>query len=132
MAEGCNLVLVGVGTTVDQSELVTTGMVDAAEMRDIARSGGVGEMLGHFFQSNGKVVDTDLTRRTVTLPLDALKSRRIIAVAGGEMKVAGLRAVLASGLVSGLITDERTARAIMDLLRAAPTDGPAPAMETAT
>ena len=41
-------------------------------------------------------------------------SRRIVAIAGGAMKVAAIRAVLASGLLAGLITDERTARAIVD------------------
>jgi hypothetical protein len=33
------------------------------------------------------------------------------------MKVAAIRAVLASGLLTGLITDERTARAIVDTAR---------------
>jgi DNA-binding transcriptional regulator LsrR (DeoR family) len=33
-------------------------------------------------------------------------------VAGGKIKVPAIRAVLASGHLSGLITDERTARAL--------------------
>jgi erythritol transport system ATP-binding protein len=114
LARGCDLILVGIGTTVPQAELVTTGMVEAEEMAAIAGAGGVGEMLGHFFDAAGRPVDSELTRRIVTQPLEALRGRRSVAGAGGAIKVDAIRAVLASGLLSGLITDERTARAIME------------------
>ncbi len=71
-------------------------------------------MLGHFFDEDGQPVASKLTKRIVTQSLDTLKNRRIVAVAGGAIKVAAIRAVLASGLLDGLITDERTARAIME------------------
>ncbi len=89
-------------------------MVEAEEIAVIARAGGVGEMLGHFFDTSGRPVDNELTRRIVTQPMEALRERRIVAVAGGAIKVDAIRAVLASGLLSGLITDERTARAIAE------------------
>ena len=41
-----------------------------------------------------------------------MASRPTVAVAGGRSKVAAIRAVLASGLLRGLITDELTARAL--------------------
>ena len=66
----------------------------------------------------------DLTRRVVTQPVASLRGRRIVAVAGGAVKVDAIRAVLASRLLSGLITDERTARGIVEPARA-------PAMATA-
>ncbi|MEM1345389.1 MAG: sugar-binding domain-containing protein, partial [Pseudomonadota bacterium] len=34
----------------------------------------------------------------------------VVAIAGGERKAAALRAALKSGLLSGLIVDERTGR----------------------
>jgi len=40
-------------------------------------------------------------------------TRRIVAVAGGAVKVDAIRAVLASGLLNGLITDEATAGAVL-------------------
>jgi len=114
LAKSCDLMLIGVGTTGAEAELVTTGMVEPAEMAALARSGGVGEMLGHFIDDDGQPVANELTQRIVTQPYDALKNRRIVAVAGGTMKVDAIRAVLASRMLSGLITDERTARAIME------------------
>jgi erythritol transport system ATP-binding protein len=125
LARDCDLMLVGIGTTVPAAELVTTGMIEPAEMQAIAAAGGVGEMLGHFFDAQGRPVETDLTRRVVTQPVASLRGRRIVAVAGGAVKVDAIRAVLASRLLSGLITDERTARGIVEPARA-------PAMATAT
>ena len=118
LAEGADLLLVGIGTTVPEAELVTAGMVTPEEMAAIAADGGVGEMLGHFFDAQGRPVETDVTRRIVTLPLDRLRGRRILAVAGGAVKVPAVKAVLESGFLSGLVIDEHTARALGDLMRA--------------
>jgi len=41
-----------------------------------------------------------------------LKRHRIVAIAGGLVKVTALRAVLRSGLLHGLIIDEATAQAL--------------------
>ncbi|WP_078059083.1 sugar-binding domain-containing protein [Tropicimonas marinistellae] len=119
MARNSDLVLAGVGTTVQEAELVTTGMMETAEMKAVAEAGGVGEILGHFFDAQGRPIETDVTERILTLPLDILRTRRIVAVAGGRIKVEAIRAVLASGLLSGLIIDEHSARAIVDMDREA-------------
>jgi erythritol transport system ATP-binding protein len=71
-------------------------------------------MLGHFFDARGGRVETEATRRILTQPIESLRGRRIVALAGGAMKPAAIRAVLASGLLAGLVTDERTARAIVE------------------
>ncbi|MDX8464650.1 sugar-binding domain-containing protein [Mesorhizobium sp. VK23B] len=127
LAKTCDLMLIGVGTTGTEAELVITGMVEPAEMAAIASSGGVGEMLGHFFDDEGQAVANELTRRIVTQTYNNLRNRRIVAVAGGRMKVAAIRAVLASRLLSGLITDERTARSIMETGREQPGHASKPA-----
>ena len=61
LARHCDLMLVGIGTTSHEAELVTTGMIEPAEMAAIARAGGVGEMLGHFFDEPGRPVENELT-----------------------------------------------------------------------
>ena len=114
LATACDVMLVGIGTATAEAELAITGMIDPAEMAAIARAGGVGETLGHFFDNRGRPVVNEVTQRIVTQPVEKLRNQRIVAVAGGAVKVAAIRAVLASGLLSGLITDERTARAIVE------------------
>ena len=118
LASGCDLLLAGIGSTGDEAELVKTGMVEPAEMEALAREGATGEILGHFFDAQGRPVETDLTQRILRLPLEQLKGRRLVALAGGKMKVQAIKAVLDSGLLSGLIIDEHTARAIGEMTRA--------------
>ena len=43
------------------------------------------------------------------MPVEEIGSRKTVAIAGGRLKTDAIRSVLSSGLLSGLITDERTA-----------------------
>jgi erythritol transport system ATP-binding protein len=114
LADKCDLMLVGIGATDGSASLVSGGMIEPADMDEIRRLGAVGEVLGHFFDTDGRAIETELSRRIVSLPVDRLRNRRIVAVAGGAAKVEAIRAVLASGLLNGLLTDERTAQAIVE------------------
>ncbi len=115
MACRAELKIVGMGTVDARAQLVTSGMVEREEMEEIAEGGGVGEMLGHFFDAEGKSVRTALTARTVAATLeDGADNGRIVGLAGGASKVEAIRAVLKSGRLYGLITDERTARALVE------------------
>lgn len=113
LAENAPLKIVGIGTVEAETQLVTSGMIEPSEIDAIARAGGVGEMLGHFFDGNGFALETPLTSRTLAVSLDEGRKDRIIALAGGPEKIEPLKAVLKSGRLSGLITDERTAKALL-------------------
>lgn len=113
MARKSSQKLVGIGAVAQDSSLVATGMVDQSEFSAVGDAGGVGELLGHFFSESGKPINTKLSKRTMGLSLDDLQDSKIIAVAGGASKSAAIQAVLKSRLLSGLITDERTARALL-------------------
>ncbi len=114
LARSAGLLFVGIGTAEPAASLVETGMIEPQEINEVKAMGGVGELLGHFFNSRGEAVDTLLTERTLALSLDALRDRRIIAIAGGQMKIPAINSVLESRLLRGLITDERTARALVE------------------
>ncbi|EEQ93055.1 sugar-binding transcriptional regulator [Brucella intermedia] len=112
---GCRaeLKIVGIGTVDAQAQLVTSGMIELSEVEEIANLGGVGEMLGHFFDANGQRLETALTARTIAASVENADMSRIIGLAGGISKADAIRAVLKSGRLYGLITDERTARALI-------------------
>lgn len=118
LAQSAPLKIVGIGTVEAETQLVTSGMIEPSEIEAIAGAGGVGEMLGHFFDRDGNALETPLTSRTLAValpeagPIGATRDR-IIALAGGPEKIEPLRAVLKSGRLSGLITDERTAKALL-------------------
>lgn len=113
LTQQTQLKFVGVGTCRAESSIIGTGMVHKKELARVARDGGVGELLGHFFAANGTPLLTDLSKRTTSPPLNKLKGDRIVAVAGGRYKDDAIKSVLNSRFLSGLITDERTARALV-------------------
>ncbi len=114
LASKADLMIVGIGTTQPDAQLVGAGMVDLDEIREVQTGGGVGEILGHFFDRDGQPVDTSLTARTLSPDLASLRDRRIVAIAGGGAKIEGIGAILRSRLLSGLLTDEQTAAALVD------------------
>ncbi|PQV59213.1 DNA-binding transcriptional regulator LsrR (DeoR family) [Defluviimonas denitrificans] len=113
MSGGAGLKLVGIGTADSGAQLVASGMIEPREIAEINAAGGAGEMLGHFFDAQGGVLETTLTARTLSVELNTRDDSRIVAIAGGAEKVGAVRAVLRSGWLKGLITDEATARAIV-------------------
>lgn len=115
IAQTAPLKIVGIGTVKADAQLVTSGMIEPSEIEAIYRHGGVGEMLGHFFDGDGHILETPLTSRTLSVSLNEGQNDRIIALAGGAEKVEPLRAVLSSGRLAGLITDERTAQALLSV-----------------
>ena len=114
LAARSDLKFIGIGRVESDAALVSSRMVEPSEIRDVIAKGGVGEMLGHFFDASGASVETTLSARTMSIGLDALEGNRIVAVAGGPEKTGAIRSVLMSGLLTGLITDERTAMALVN------------------
>ncbi len=112
IAASADLMLVGIGTAEPDAQLVSSQMVEPAEILEVKALGGMGEILGHFFDAKGGPLDTQLAARTISLGLEALKGKRIVAIAGGKEKTNAIRSVLKSGCLRGLITDERTAQAL--------------------
>ena len=114
IARRADLMLVGIGEARPSGSLVQTGMIRPDEVVELERAGVAGEMLGHFFDAHGNIIETELSSRSISLPLQDLRGRNIVAIAGGPSKVAGIRAALASGFLKGLITDELTARRLVN------------------
>ncbi|MDM9627948.1 sugar-binding transcriptional regulator [Rhizobium sp. S152] len=113
LANEADLKLVGLGTVDAEAQLVLSGMVEPGEIDDIAAAGGVGEILGHFFNDDGQILDTALTARTLSASFPTTHKERLVALAGGHAKVPAIRAILRSRRLHGLITDERTARTLL-------------------
>jgi DNA-binding transcriptional regulator LsrR (DeoR family) len=113
LARSADLKIVGIGTVDNQAHLVKSGMLQPDELEEIAALGGVGELLGHFFDSKGRILQTSVTARTLAASFSEDGNDRIVAIAGGPVKTEAIRAVLHSHKLHGLITDERTARLLL-------------------
>ncbi len=122
-AAEATLFLVGIGEVTGGAFLPEASRLIGREVERLGERGAVGEVLGRYLDRNGRRLDVDLHRQVVGLDPEAMRGREAIAVAGGHGKVHAIRAVLRSGLLSGLITDEQTARRLVDLERGAEDGG---------
>lgn len=114
MAAKSDLKFVGIGSADETAQTFTTGFIDDTEIKNVQELGGIGELVGHFFDKDGTPVRTSLSERTISVSLQDLKNCRIVAVAGGEEKTQAIGSILMSGLLTGLITDERTAKSLLN------------------
>ena len=94
---------------------VENGYLSAAEVEELARRGAVGDVLGRYVDAEGNIVDSQLDARTVGVSLDRLRGAdKAIFVTAGSAKHDIARTVVHSGLCGVLVTDETTARALLE------------------
>ena len=113
-ADQASLCLLGIGSVADKEG--TDLRMEAFTPEDLAevrQGGAVGELLGYYYDADGKKVKAALHDRVIALDPEKLRGRDAIAVAGGEPKVEAILAILRTGILSGLITTDGTARKLL-------------------
>jgi DNA-binding transcriptional regulator LsrR (DeoR family) len=104
--------LVGVGAIDPSPLLAQSGNIFAPQELDLLRQEkAVGDMLLRFFDQNGKLVETGLEKRVISMSLEQLsKVSRAVAVAGGSRKYAAILGALRGHWINILVTDHFTAK----------------------
>jgi DNA-binding transcriptional regulator LsrR (DeoR family) len=120
LARTAELVVVGIGEVGPKSHLLTSGMITASEFAEIERAGAVGEMLGRFVDAHGRPVAAGINERALAVRLEEIPARQVVAIAGGRDKPRAIAAALESRLITGLVTDEATAREVVAIGAAEP------------
>jgi DNA-binding transcriptional regulator LsrR (DeoR family) len=88
---------------------------------ELAREGAKAEMAGIFLRADGSLIDAALAQRRISISApELLTAPHVLAVAGSAEKVGAIAAVARSGLITSLVTDDRTA-AMLKLLPAVST-----------
>jgi DNA-binding transcriptional regulator LsrR (DeoR family) len=114
LAQACDLCIVGIGALGAHSNLLRSGMLTAREQQALEKLGAVGDLLGHFLDADGTVVDHELNRRSLGVRLDQMRGRQVLAIAGGTQKVPAIQAALRSGFLTGLVINESAAKQLLD------------------
>lgn len=111
-AEHTNVALFTVGTTDDDATLFSLGYLSPNEIKKLQRT-SVGDIVSQFVDGQGKIVDPELSARTMAISLDYLKAtRQSILVAGGMNKLPAIKAALRGGYANVLVTDLQNAQAL--------------------
>ncbi len=98
-----------------RSLLMRDGLPSDVTMDELTALGGVGDVLGTVIDIHGQPINHPINERIIGIGLDDLTSiANVILAAGGPHKVAVNRAILRRGVVDTFVTDEASARAILD------------------
>lgn len=113
--DSVTLALVGIGSLEPSDLLASSGNVfSAQELQALRDQGAVGDVCLRYFDAEGAPVQTPLNNRVIGMELDQLrKVKRSVGIAGGERKQAAIRGALLGRYINILITDLRTAQALV-------------------
>lgn len=105
-----SMTIVGIGGMDDSATIVKSSILSPSDFRLLAMKGAVGDVICHFIDKDGNLVDTEVDSRLVSVPLSSLKDlENVIGVAAGKHKVPAIHAALTGGYMDILVTDEETA-----------------------
>ncbi|MEO5615781.1 MAG: sugar-binding transcriptional regulator [Cypionkella sp.] len=116
LAQAADVVFVGVGQMSNDAPLLKDGFVTRAELDEMQAAGAVGEVAGWVFDSRGVYLDVGTNTRTGGVRVAPGLDRPSIGIAAGASKVSAISGALKSRIINGLVTDEPTARALLNHL----------------
>ncbi|PHV66433.1 MarR family transcriptional regulator [Williamsia muralis] len=109
-AEEADVMVFGVGSVTTSTTLFEGAYIDAAILDELTGLGAVGEIGGRFYDKDGVTVESSLVDRTVSVPLEAVRScPTTMLISGGNHRRESILGALRGGLATTLITDLGTA-----------------------
>ncbi|PSJ62283.1 sugar-binding transcriptional regulator [Pseudaminobacter soli (ex Li et al. 2025)] len=114
LAAHADVTFVGIGDLGTKAPLYEDGFITESELKALQKAGAVGEIVGWAFDRDGRMIDGITNERVASAPIPSREKSLVIALAMGERKLPGIQAAITRRLVNGLITDERTAAALLE------------------
>ncbi|MBA2286870.1 MAG: MarR family transcriptional regulator, partial [Ktedonobacteraceae bacterium] len=120
-AANTELALVGIGHLEDSAPLIRYGHLNTQDQKRLLESGAVGDVSARFFNIWGEPVPV-LDDRLIAIEREALaRIPTVVGVAAGSEKYAAIQGALRSGYIDVLVTDEKTARTLVQAAQDTPT-----------
>ncbi|MCP4626889.1 MAG: sugar-binding transcriptional regulator [bacterium] len=118
IAKKADIAIVGIGTPADDATLVRMDCISPTEARRLAKSGAAGDMLGTFFDEDGRLIDPEEHVHLVGLTLEDLRSiKTVIAVVSEKGKSKAILGALRTGVIHVLITDADNAMEVLRMIK---------------
>ncbi len=116
LGQQANIAIFTVGEPGEQSTLMQAGYFLDSDIEILKSNKTVGDICSRFFDINGKVTHEHLNDRTIGIELTELTKKEFaILIAGGNSKVEGIYGAIRGGHANVLITDQYSAKALLEL-----------------
>lgn len=117
MAEGvtCDVAVVGIGGVLPGSTMIESGYFARDDFLSLRDRGAAGDINWHFLDEHGRGCLPALSARVVGLTLEEIHAHpKVVGVAYGAEKAAGVAAALEGGYLQVLVCDSELAQALLD------------------
>jgi lsr operon transcriptional repressor len=114
LAETAVATLTGIGSAGPNASAVGSGLITDDQLREFRAMGAVGDMVGEWFDSQGRLIRRATSDRKIGMDIEHLRQLpSVIGVASGIEKVEAIRGAIRGGYLRVLITDESTGEALL-------------------
>jgi DNA-binding transcriptional regulator LsrR (DeoR family) len=117
IARRADSIVVGVGSIDEENGQYRTGYCSKSDLQYIRDQGGVAEVCGSHLARDGSLIPLEMHERTIAISFEEMKRvpSRIGVSSGSHKPLANIGAAR-SGVLNVLVTDEDTARTMLDVL----------------
>lgn len=109
-----DVTFVGIGQIDAHAPLREDGFMTPEEIRALAVTGAVGEITSWVYNRDGQVIPNAFNDRVASAPLVIDSKNPVVGLAVGESKVAAIVGAMRGRLINALVTNEATARAVLE------------------
>ncbi|MGO4407622.1 sugar-binding transcriptional regulator [Bosea sp. RAF48] len=115
-ARRVDIALISVGSLGEEASIFRRGILEKDELKSLAAAGAVGDVLCHFVDADGRLVDHAVNQRVMAVsPADLHDVGNVVISSGGQHKAKAIRAGIAATKATVLITDTSAAKALLKL-----------------
>ncbi len=115
LGAAADVTLIGIGQMDENAPVYVDGFISKKELTEMRRLGAVGEVTGWAYDAAGRIIAGGFNQRLTSVPRIVPPEQQVVGVAQGTGKVLPIHAALRGRIVNGLITNESTARSLLDL-----------------
>ena len=114
MADALDAVVISVGGVDSATTFYRGGFLTEDQRLDLVSRGAVGDLLFHFFDKNGDLIEHPINDRVMSVDVDRIRRAPLrILASGGAEKADAMIAAMQLVRPTVLITDEESARALL-------------------
>lgn len=99
----------------NQETHIWQGFIDREQFSSVIKAKVVGAMFGRAFDINGQFPDLDLNSSIVSVNMDVIKTRKILAVSYGKEFAQAVLGALRSGYINYLVSDSDCIKEVIHL-----------------